>query len=55
MNKLAVIYAGWGERYVLGHLGDDGTRVLFEYSSEALQQGLELSPLRPASVAACST
>lgn len=46
MKKLSVIYTGWGERYVLGHLGDDGTQVLFEYSPEALQQGLELSPLR---------
>ncbi|QOW24034.1 type II toxin-antitoxin system HipA family toxin [Lysobacter sp. H23M47] len=46
MKKLSVIYAGWGERYVLGHLGDDGTQVLFEYSPVALQQGLELSPLR---------
>ncbi|HEU4772931.1 MAG TPA: type II toxin-antitoxin system HipA family toxin [Lysobacter sp.] len=46
MKKLTVIYAGWGERYVLGHLGDDGSELLFEYSPAALQRGLELSPLK---------
>lgn len=45
MKKLAVIYAGWGQRYVLGHLADDGTDLLFEYAAEALQRGPDLSPL----------
>jgi serine/threonine-protein kinase HipA len=45
MKKLSVIYAGWGERYVLGYLGDDGSQLLFEYTPEALKRGLELSPL----------
>jgi serine/threonine-protein kinase HipA len=45
MHLLNVIYAGWGERWQLGRLADDGRKLLFEYSPEALQQGLELSPL----------
>lgn len=45
MKKLSVIYAGWGQRYVLGHLADDGADLLFEYTAEALQRGPELSPL----------
>lgn len=44
MKKLRVIYEGWGERWPLGTLADDGRHLLFEYSPEALQQGLELSP-----------
>lgn len=31
MRKLSVIYAGWGERFELGQLADDGTDLLFEY------------------------
>lgn len=45
MNKLLVHYNGWGERWLLGTLADNGRELLFEYSSEALRQGLELSPL----------
>ncbi len=44
MKKISVYYEGWGERWLLGALADDGRRLLFEYSAEALQQGLELSP-----------
>nr|WP_255719443.1 type II toxin-antitoxin system HipA family toxin [Pelomonas sp. P8] len=51
MKKVSVYYEGWGERWLLGTLADDGLRLLFEYSAEALRQGLELSPrnlaLRP--------
>ena len=43
--KLNVIYAGWGERWQLGTLADDGRQVLFEYSAEARTKALELSPL----------
>ena len=43
--KLNVIYAGWGERWQLGTLADDGRQVLFEYSAQARVKGLELSPL----------
>lgn len=46
MKKLQVIYAGWGERWVLGTLADTGQQILFEYSPQARQQGLELAPLR---------
>lgn len=44
MNKLSVFYNGWGERWQLGTLADNGKQLLFEYSPMALQQGLELSP-----------
>ena len=46
MNKLNVMYNGWGERWPLGVLAEFGHRSLFEYSPEALRQGLELSPFR---------
>lgn len=46
MKKLAVHYCGWGEDWLLGTLADDGASLLFEYSAQALTQGLELSPLR---------
>ncbi|SDH73745.1 type II toxin-antitoxin system HipA family toxin [Propionivibrio dicarboxylicus] len=45
MKKLSVIYAGWNEHFLLGTLADDGSQLLFEYSSEALVRGLELSPI----------
>jgi serine/threonine-protein kinase HipA len=44
MKKISVVYEGWGERWLLGELADDGRHLLFEYSAEALKQGLELSP-----------
>jgi serine/threonine-protein kinase HipA len=44
VKKLYVIYCGWGEQWTLGTLADNGTDLLFEYSSEALRQGLQLSP-----------
>lgn len=46
MKKLQVIYAGWGERWTLGTLADTGQQILFEYSPQARQHGLELAPLR---------
>lgn len=45
MKTLTVRYCGWGEDWPLGQLADDGATLLFEYSPEALAQGLELSPL----------
>lgn len=45
MRLLTVHYCGWGEDWPLGRLADDGQSLLFEYSPEALAQGLELSPL----------
>jgi serine/threonine-protein kinase HipA len=46
MRKLNVIYLGWGQRYELGVLADDGRDLLFEYSTEAIKHGLELSPYK---------
>lgn len=45
MKQLSVIYAGWGERFELGQLADNGSQLLFEYSVAAVQRGLELSSL----------
>ncbi|CAM2145166.1 protein of unknown function [Pararobbsia alpina] len=36
MKKLDVIYAGWGERFPLAQLADDGRNVLFQYTPQAL-------------------
>lgn len=44
MKRISVVYCGWGERWQLGTLADNGERILFEYHPEALAQGLELSP-----------
>lgn len=44
MKKLTVLYAGWGERFPLAQLADDGRNLLFQYTPEALARGLELSP-----------
>jgi serine/threonine-protein kinase HipA len=44
MKQLSVYYVGWGERWLLGTLADNGKKLLFEYSEQALAQGLELSP-----------
>ncbi len=44
MKTLAVHYQGWGEHWLLGTLADDGRHLVFEYSPEAIRQGLELSP-----------
>lgn len=44
MKKLVVLYQGWGESWPLGTLADNGRNLLFEYSPQALLQGLELSP-----------
>ena len=46
MKKLLIHYNGWGEHWLLGTLADNGRELLFEYSAEALRQGLELSPHR---------
>jgi serine/threonine-protein kinase HipA len=45
MKQLQVFYEGWGERWPLGWLADNGQALLFEYSAEAQARGLELSPL----------
>lgn len=44
MKKVTVIYGGWGMRFPLAQLADDGRDLLFQYTPEALARGLELSP-----------
>jgi serine/threonine-protein kinase HipA len=44
MRKLTVFYVGWGERWPLATLADNGKTILFEYTAEAMRQQLELSP-----------
>ena len=44
MKKLLVRYCGWGESWHFGTLAHDGSELLFEYSPEAVRQGLDLSP-----------
>ncbi|TAM54048.1 MAG: type II toxin-antitoxin system HipA family toxin [Paraburkholderia sp.] len=44
MKKLTVMYAGWGERFPLAQLADDGRELLFQYTPDALARALELSP-----------
>jgi serine/threonine-protein kinase HipA len=44
MKKITVFFCGWGQRWPLGTLADNGKDLLFEYSHEALANGIELSP-----------
>jgi serine/threonine-protein kinase HipA len=44
--KLEVFYSGWGERWRLGTLIDKDGTIYFEYSPDAIAQGLDLSPLK---------
>jgi serine/threonine-protein kinase HipA len=46
MKKLDIFYSGWGEHWKLGRLADDGKNIFFEYTPEAIQQKLNLSPLK---------
>jgi hypothetical protein len=43
MKLLNVIFNGWGERWQLGTLADNGKDILFEYSPEALRRDIELA------------
>ena len=45
MKKLEVLFCGWGQRWSLGTLADNGADLLFEYSPEALRRGVEFSRL----------
>lgn len=48
LSRVQVFYEGWNERWHWGTLAstsDPRAPILFEYSSEALEQKLELSPL----------
>jgi len=44
VKTVHVHYQGWGENWPLGTLADDGQQLLFEYSPQALVEGLSLSP-----------
>ena len=45
MKKVEVLFRGWGQDWVLGTLADNGSSLLFEYSAQALQRGIEFSPI----------
>jgi serine/threonine-protein kinase HipA len=36
MKKIHVFFCGWGQRWQLGTLADNGRDLLFEYSSDAI-------------------
>ena len=44
MKTIQVRYQGWGENWPLGTLADNGQQLLFEYSPQALDEGVSLSP-----------
>ena len=46
LTRLNVVYLGWGESWPLGTLAQVNDRVLFEYSAQAIERGLQFSPLR---------
>ena len=46
MKELTVTYRGLGEAFDVGTLADDGQNVLFQFTSQALARGLQLSPIR---------
>lgn len=43
--KLNVFYNGWGEHWLLGTLAESGPQLVFEYSAQAADRGIEFSPL----------
>lgn len=46
MKELQVTYHGLSAPFVLGTLADDGQDVLFQYTPQAIERGLQLSPVR---------
>lgn len=46
MKKLDVYYSGWGEDLHLGTLAEGRAATVFEYSADALDRKLELSPFK---------
>lgn len=44
MKKIAVFFCGWGQRWQLGTLADNGRDLLFEYSAAAIAKNIEFSP-----------
>lgn len=45
VRKIDVFYTGWGEDWKLGTLARHGRTTLFEYTREAIQRGIEHSPV----------
>ena len=47
LQRLDVIYQGWGEQWTMGVLaaGRQRGEWLFEYSEQSIQRGIEFSPL----------
>lgn len=45
ISRLNIFYTGWGERWLLGTLAESGAQLLFEYSPQAVERGIEFSPL----------
>ncbi len=45
MKIIEVHFEGWGQNWHFGTLAHSGRSLLFEYSDEAIQRGLELSPI----------
>jgi serine/threonine-protein kinase HipA len=46
VNKVDVVFCGWGQHWTLGTLADNSREIIFEYSSEALTKGVEFSRLK---------
>lgn len=46
MKKLDVYFCGWGQHWLFGTLAHAGRRLLFEYSDQTLEQGIQFSPLK---------
>lgn len=46
MKKLDVYFRGWGEDWRLGTLAHANRTLMFEYADEAIERGIEFSPLK---------
>ena len=44
MKKIAVFFCGWGQKWQLGTLADNGRDLLFEYSAAAIAKNIDFSP-----------
>ena len=44
MKKITVFFCGWGKKWPLGTLADNGRDLLFEYTSQAIAKNIEFSP-----------
>lgn len=44
MKKITVFFCGWGQRWQLGTLADNGRDLLFEYSAAAIEKNIAFSP-----------